>query len=141
MKADRILETVLYADDLTAAERFYRDALGLEVLDRSELMVVFRCGGGVLLIFSPKKSGVPGRSVPSHGAIGPGHLAFAAREDDLDSWRSRLIESGVEIESEVEWERGGLSIYFRDPAGNSIELAPPTLWDGGAKNVGSIPSP
>ena len=42
MKADRIFETVLYADDLTAAEEFYRDALGLEVLDRSELMVVFR---------------------------------------------------------------------------------------------------
>ena len=131
MKADRIFETVLYADDLAAEEEFYRDALGLEVLDRSELMVVFRCGAGVLLIFDPKKSGVPGRSVPSHGAIGPGHLAFATREDDLDLWRSRLVESGVEIESEVEWEHGGRSIYFRDPAGNSIELAPPTLWGGG----------
>ncbi len=131
MKADRVFETVLYADDLTAAEGFYRDALGLEVLDRSELMVVFRCGSGVLLIFDPKKSGAPGRSVPSHGAIGPGHLAFATPEDDLDLWRSRLVDRGVEIESEVEWEHGGLSIYFRDPAGNSIELAPPTLWGGG----------
>ncbi len=131
MKADRIFETVLYADDLAAEEEFYRDALGLEVLDRSELMVVFRCGAGVLLIFDPKKSAAPGRSVPSHGAIGPGHLAFAAREDDLDLWRNQLVESGVEIESEVEWEHGGRSIYFRDPAGNSIELAPPTLWGGG----------
>ncbi len=131
MKAGRIFETVLYADDLTAAEEFYRDALGLEVLDRSELMLVFRCEVGVLLIFDPKQSGAPGRSVPSHGAIGPGHLALAAREDDLDLWRSRLVECGVEIESEVEWGHGGLSIYFRDPAGNSIELAPPTLWGGG----------
>ncbi len=131
MKTDRIFETVLYADDLTAAEEFYRDVLGLEILNRLELMLVFCCGVGVLLIFDPKKSGVPGRDVPSHGAIGPGHLAFAAREDDLDLWRNRLIERGVEIESEVEWECGGLSIYFRDPAGNSIELAPPTLWGGG----------
>lgn len=130
MKVDRIFETVLYADDLTAAEEFYRDALGLEALDRSELMVVFRCGAGVLLIFDPIKSAAPGRSVPSHGVIGPGHLAFAVREEDLEFWRNRLAENGVEIESEVEWGHGGLSIYFRDPAGNSIELAPPTLWGG-----------
>ena len=130
MKADRIFETVLYADDLTAAEEFYRDALGLEVLDRSELMVIFRCGIGVLLIFDPQQSGVAGRNVPSHGATGPGHLAFAAREDDLHAWRDQLAENGVEIESEVEWGHGGRSIYFRDPAGNSIELAPPTLWSG-----------
>ena len=131
VKADLIFETVLYADDLAAPEEFYRDALGLEILDRSDLMVVFRCGVGVLLVFDPEKSGAPGRTVPSHGAIGPGHLAFAAREDDLDLWRSRLVENGVEIESEVEWEPGGLSIYFRDPAGNSIELATPKLWGGG----------
>lgn len=131
VKADLIFETVLYADDLAASEEFYRDALGLEILDRSDLMIVFRCGVGVLLVFDPEKSGASGRTVPSHGAIGPGHLAFAAREDDLDLWRSRLVKNGVEIESEVEWEPGGLSIYFRDPAGNSIELATPKLWGGG----------
>ncbi len=31
---------------------------------------------------------------------------------------------------EVNWDQGGTSLYFRDPAGNSIELAPPTLWGG-----------
>ena len=131
MKVDRIFETTLYAEDLISTEKFYRTVLGLEILHRSELFVVFRCGSGVLLIFDPKKSEVPSRDVPSHGAIGPGHLAFGVREEDLDMWRNRLIENGVEIESEVKWESGGLSIYFRDPAGNSIELAPPTLWGGG----------
>ncbi|MDQ3546548.1 MAG: glyoxalase/bleomycin resistance/extradiol dioxygenase family protein, partial [Verrucomicrobiota bacterium] len=43
-------------------------------------------------------------------------------------WRERLQEAGVAIESEVEWPEGGRSLYFRDPAGNSVELAPPTLW-------------
>ncbi len=131
MKADLVFESVLYADDLIAAEEFYRDVLGLEVLYRSELVLAFRCGGGVLLIFDPIRSRAPGRSVPSHGAIGPGHLAFGAQADDLDLWRRRLVENGVEIESEIKWDSGGLSIYFRDPAGNSIELAPPTLWGGG----------
>jgi hypothetical protein len=29
----------------------------------------------------------------------------------------------------VTWPNGALSIYFRDPAGNSIELVTPNIWD------------
>ena len=38
------------------------------------------------------------------------------------------MDRGVAIEAEVEWPSGGRSLYFRDPAGNVVELAPPTLW-------------
>ena len=131
MKARGIFETVLYASDLAAAEKFYRDVLGLEFLERWNAAVALRCGEAVLLVFDPKLAGAPGRKVPSHGTDGPGHVAFAMREEELDSWRTRLEESGVEIEREVEWKEGGRSIYFRDPAGNSVELAPPTIWGGG----------
>ena len=65
MQPSRIFETALYAEDLAAAERFYHQALGLEVIGRGELFVVFRCGGGVLLVFDPRKSAAPGRDVPS----------------------------------------------------------------------------
>jgi catechol 2,3-dioxygenase-like lactoylglutathione lyase family enzyme len=85
----------------------------------------------VLLIFDPDKAILPNRGVPSHGPHGPGHLAFATRGADLNAWRVHLRKHGVQIEMEVSWEQGGTSIYFRDPAGNSIELAPPTLWGGG----------
>jgi catechol 2,3-dioxygenase-like lactoylglutathione lyase family enzyme len=44
-------------------------------------------------------------------------------------WRERLEAHGVAIESVARWPRGGRSIYFRDPAGNSLELATPDLWD------------
>jgi hypothetical protein len=37
---------------------------------------------------------------------------------------------GVAIEKEIDWQEGGASLYLRDPAGNSIELAPPTIWGG-----------
>ena len=33
----------------------------------------------------------------------------------------------IPIESEVVWPRGR-SLYFRDPEGNSVELAIPALW-------------
>jgi catechol 2,3-dioxygenase-like lactoylglutathione lyase family enzyme len=131
MRPSRIFETVLYAEDLAAAEQFYRDAVGLEVIGRGDLAVVFRCGGGVLLIFDPRKSRVPARDVPSHGSSGVGHIAFAAKPEELNAWRKQLREAGIPIELEMDWEEGGRSIYFRDPAGNVVELAPPTLWGGG----------
>jgi catechol 2,3-dioxygenase-like lactoylglutathione lyase family enzyme len=127
----RILETVLYADDLEAAERFYGAVLGMDVIQRSDLFITLRCGEGVLLVFDPEKSSKAGRSVPAHGARGPGHIAFAVREADLSCWRDLLGAHGIEIEDEVVWEGGGVSIYFRDPANNSVELAPSTLWGGG----------
>lgn len=130
-KVTRIFETVLYADDLDAARRFYGTVMGLDVLQSSDLFITLRCGEGVLLVFDADKSGKPGRSVPAHGARGEGHIAFGVPEADLDRWRDHLVAHGVEIEDEVEWKVGGVSIYFRDPAGNSIELAPPTLWGGG----------
>jgi catechol 2,3-dioxygenase-like lactoylglutathione lyase family enzyme len=131
MRVEHIFETILYADDLEAAEHFYSRVLGLEVVQSSDIIVAFRCKQGVLLIFDPENSGKPGRSVPSHGCKGPGHVAFAVRDEELDSWRLQLAENEVEIEAEVEWNSGGRSIYFRDPAGNSLELVSPTLWGGG----------
>ena len=124
----RIFETVLYADDLTAAEVFYREVLGLITLQTSDLFITLACDQVYLLIFDRNKSEEEGRPVPSHGTTGPGHLAFAVEANELDSWRIRLRNHGVPIEDEVDWKSGGHSIYFRDPAGNSLELAPPDLW-------------
>ena len=51
---DRVLETVLYVDDLDAAERFYGEVLGLELDSRKDgLFVFFKCGAGMLLLFEP----------------------------------------------------------------------------------------
>ena len=131
MQVTRIFETVIYAGDLAAAERFYSNVLGLEAVSRSETVVSFRLAGGVLLVFDPQRAIQPNRGVPSHGAQGPGHLAFAAAPESLEQWRAHLAAHDVAIEMEVNWEQGGTSLYFRDPAGNSLELAPPTLWGGG----------
>lgn len=135
MRPEGILETVLYADDLDAAEAFYGGVIGLERIARQTGRHVFyRCGSGVLLIFDPERTEVeatladaPG--VPPHGARGPGHMAFSAPSSELDRWKRHLTAAGVEIEAEVDWPRGGRSLYFRDPAGNSIEIASPQIWD------------
>lgn len=130
MKADRIFETILYSEDLVKSEKFYSEILGLDLLESSELYVAFRLPQSVLLIFNPKVSNQSGRNVPSHGTLSNGHLAFAANEAETKQWKSHLEDNGVEIEKQVKWHEGGTSIYFRDPSGNSLEFAPPTLWGG-----------
>jgi catechol 2,3-dioxygenase-like lactoylglutathione lyase family enzyme len=123
-----IVETAIYVDDLEAAEAFYRDVLGLEVIGKEAgRHVFFRVGDGVLLAFDPEAT-LKCDMLPPHGARGPGHFALGVRTDGLDEWRRRLEALGVAVEKEVEWPRGGRSLYFRDPAGNSVELVTPGLW-------------
>jgi catechol 2,3-dioxygenase-like lactoylglutathione lyase family enzyme len=81
----------------------------------------------MLLLFEPGAA-ASGRRVPAHGAKGPGHACFAVPEQALDAWQARLAAAGVAIEQEAKWPRGGRSFYFRDPAGNSLELATPRIW-------------
>ena len=131
MKALRIFETVLYAEDLAASRSFFGDILGLEVIYASEILVAFRLPASVLLVFDPRRSNDEGRSIPRHGSSGAGHVAFACPATELSRWKAHLESRGIEIERIHEWPEGGTSLYIRDPAGNSIEFAPPTLWGGG----------
>lgn len=134
MTPSAILESALYVDDLDAAEHFYGGVLGLPVIARVPgRHVFFRCGDGVLLLFVAEATKVPPApgarfAVPPHGATGPGHLCFAATSAGIDAWRERLESAGVAVEAEIEWPRGGRSIYFRDPSGNSLEFAEPRIW-------------
>lgn len=129
-----ILESALYVTDLDAAERFYGDILGLEPLGKVEgRHLFFRCGPGVLLIFNAEATRIPPApdarlKVPPHGAVGEGHLCFAATADEIERWKAHLQAENIAVESEFEWPQGGRSIYIRDPSGNSIEFAEPRIW-------------
>ena len=123
-----VLETVLYAGDLDAAQRFYGDLLGLPLDSRKDgLFCFFRVGAGMLLLFDPEAAR-RNREIPPHGALGPGHTCFSVAEEELDIWKARLLAGGCAIEHEQAWPRGGRSFYVRDPAGNSVELATPRIW-------------
>lgn len=125
-----LLEFAIYGPDLEVLERFYRELFGLQLIARAEKrLVALRCGHSTLLLFDPAVTQHPG-PIPHHGAVGAGHLAFIIEDGERAGWLERLRQFGVEVEREIEWEDGGSSIYFRDPAGNSVELAPPTIWGG-----------
>jgi catechol 2,3-dioxygenase-like lactoylglutathione lyase family enzyme len=131
---DGILETAVYADDIDAAEAFYGALLGLEkVLRAGNRHVFFRCGPGILLIFNPAETVKPPSDdvlpVPPHGATGPGHVCFRMDGEAIDRTVEKLNKAGIAIESDFRWPNGARSIYFRDPAGNSLECAEPKLWN------------
>jgi catechol 2,3-dioxygenase-like lactoylglutathione lyase family enzyme len=128
------LESALYAEDLEAAAHFWTKVIGLpEIARQPGRHIFFRCGAQVLLVFRATATQAPPKPdarlpVPPHGAIGPGHFCIAAAENTLDNWRKHLELHQINIEADFIWPQGGRSLYFRDPAGNSIEIAEPAIW-------------
>lgn len=128
------LESALYAEDLGAAETFYAEILGLRVIARQpDRHVFFAVGESLLLVFDPRATAAgapPGARlpVPGHGASGPCHYCFKVDAAALDRWRDHLEAHDIAIEADFAWPNGARSIYVRDPAGNSVEFAPASLW-------------
>jgi catechol 2,3-dioxygenase-like lactoylglutathione lyase family enzyme len=129
LKIKAVIETAIYVDDLQATETFYGTILGLRVMGKEAgRHVFFQVGEESVLLAFLAETTLKGDHLPAHGTTGPGHFALGIEAADLDAWRRRLNENSVIIEKEVEWERGGKSIYFRDPSGNSVELVTPGVW-------------
>jgi catechol 2,3-dioxygenase-like lactoylglutathione lyase family enzyme len=128
-----ILETSLYARDVARTAVFYRDLFGFKALVDSPRLVAFEIAErSVLLVFQAGATEwdvvEPGGTIPGHDGSGRLHLALSIRADDLDAWRRRLAQRGVDIVGEYRWPRGGMSLYLRDPDGALVELATPGLW-------------
>jgi len=129
----RIVETALDCVDLAKTVAFYRDLLDAAPMTTGERLVTFDAGAGTVLLLFQRglTSGAvetPGGIVPGHTPGGPGHVAFAVDAADLPAWERRLDSLGIAIESRVAWDRGGTSLYFRDPDDRSVELATPGVW-------------
>ncbi len=131
---NRILETSLYVADLDRSEAFYRRLFGFDVLLSDERMCALAIPGRqVLLLFrrggSTRPSHTPFGAIPPHDGQGTQHLCFAISHADLEQWATHLKDTGIAIESRLDWSKGGSSLYFRDPDGHSLEIATPGLWE------------
>jgi len=124
-----VLESTLYVTDLERAVAFYRDVLGLPLMNEfeSERGAAFAVGHTVLLLFRAEETLKPGH-LPAHGATGSGHVAFRVRPEELPVWRRHLHDRGVAIEKEHQFGDNPPSIYFRDPDGNVLEFAVSMIW-------------
>jgi catechol 2,3-dioxygenase-like lactoylglutathione lyase family enzyme len=129
VKIKAIFETAIYVNDLDAAEDFYRNILGLQVIRKEPgRHVFFRFGESSVLLAFLADATLKGDQLPPHGATGPGHFALGIDAESFDTWRQLLQGRCLTIEKEVEWPKGGGSIYFRVPSGNLVELVTSGVW-------------
>jgi len=128
----RVLETALYVNDLDRARDFYV-GLGLRVMLDADRLVALDAGGGTVLLLFRRGASLGGADggdgIPPHDGSGPAHFALAIPEEALEAWRGELERQGIEVVEEQAWERGGTSLYFRDPDGHLVELATPGVWE------------
>lgn len=117
-----LLESALYVEDPRRSVEFYRRIFGFEcIADFDRLCAMAVPGGAVLLLF--RKGGTA--DTDGDGRL---HLAFSIPAEALGQWEAWLGENGVAIESRQTWERGGQSLYFRDPDGHLVEVVTPGVW-------------
>ncbi len=128
-----MLEFGLYVKDVSRAADFYHHLFGFPVLLSKERIAALDVEGKqILLLFkhgaSREPVNMPGGLLPGHDGEGTTHFAFAIKDNDIEPWERWLEEQAVEIESKVQWEEGGRSLYFRDLDGHLLELASPGVW-------------
>jgi catechol 2,3-dioxygenase-like lactoylglutathione lyase family enzyme len=126
-KSEGILESSLYVDDVAASARFYEKLFGFRVIsDFGERGCAMQAGlHQVLLLFRKGAS----LSIQSpHDGEGNLHIAFAVAASELANWEAWLAENGIPVEEKRTWERGGQSVYFRDPDRHLLEIATPGVW-------------
>ncbi len=134
LRINGVVETILYSERLAETTAFYRGVLDLTVIggDGVRFQALDAGAGRVLLLFrrgaTLEPVAVTGGVIPPHDGAGPQHIGLGIAAGDYDGWKARLAAHGVAIESEARWERGGRSLYFRDPDGHLVELVTPGIW-------------
>jgi catechol-2,3-dioxygenase len=132
MKINKVVETCIYSSDLDSMKRFYAGILGLPVVQEEKGKVIFlQAGKSMLLIFNPAKTSIDNDGLPTHGAQAPPasiHFAMEIKENDYQRWKELLAKHNVSVEKQVHWKGRSRSLYFRDPAGNLVELITPGEW-------------
>ena len=119
MLTDGFVELTLETRDRAQMERFYTEAMGLEVLAREDDRTWLAAGERARLgLWTPGEK--------EFGDEGGAHVhyAFSATPGTLDELRDRIEAWGTSVRGPEEHPGGDRSIYVEDPEGNVVEV-----WD------------
>jgi catechol-2,3-dioxygenase len=132
MKINKVIETCIYSSDLESMKKFYVEVVGLSVIqEETDKLIFLKAGKSMLLIFDPLRTSVNNDLLPTHGAVTPPssiHFAIEIEEQEYKPWKDHLRRKEVAIQKEVNWDGKTKSLYFRDPAGNLVELITSGGW-------------
>jgi catechol 2,3-dioxygenase-like lactoylglutathione lyase family enzyme len=107
----------LGVDDLDRSIAFYRDGLGLPMLDGPEAIAFFRTQGTMLSLYAREKLAEDATVEPEGAGFRGFTLAHnVASPEDVDRTLAEAVEAGAKLlkpGQKVFW--GGYSGYFADP--------------------------
>jgi catechol 2,3-dioxygenase len=135
----RIGMVTLRVRDLDKVTDYYRDALGLTVMQRSATSARLGSGGVALLDLERRE----GAAREARNAAGLYHTAFLMpTRKDLARWLVHAAKNKVPLSGFAD-HLVSESIYLDDPEGNGIEVyadrAPETWkWDGGSVAMATV---
>ena len=119
-------ELALRVDDLEEMTTFYRDVVGLSVLERFDQSTFFELreghGGHTQILALFDRSGSEDYVPPAPARTTVDHFAFTVDLADFEAERERLTELGLDLDfAEHEWV-SWRSLYFSDPEENRVEF-------------------
>jgi metallothiol transferase len=118
MKYQGFIWAGIYVQDLETSVAFYRDELGLRLLDRGEDWAHFDAGIGTLLELFTRGRSVRGPKSPQEQSI-----VLGLRVEDLGSAVNELTHRGVQfIAGESGEYEGARWAHFYDVEGNRLEV-------------------
>jgi catechol 2,3-dioxygenase-like lactoylglutathione lyase family enzyme len=123
MKLERLDHFGIEVGDLTRAERFYTEVLGLAVVTHLGDQVLLDCGGQNLALFGVARAPLSPaeRQARISHPLGRGHHAFRVSPADFAAATKRLSAAGVESARPIDWGDHDC-MYFLDPDGNLLEM-------------------
>jgi catechol 2,3-dioxygenase-like lactoylglutathione lyase family enzyme len=113
----------IQCEGLERCERFYREVLGLPVVQRSagadgrERSVWLGVGGGAFLALE-RAGQEPGARPWTDPRAGLHLVALRIEAGERSAWEARLAAAGVEVVGRTRW-----TLYLRDPEGNRVGLS------------------
>lgn len=113
--SNRLAVVSIWAEDVPATAHFYRDVIGLQLLEHHGGRPHFELNGVYLTILQ-------GRPVPAVDTVPARFPLMALAVDDLDAVVVRLQAHCVEFPWGIEKDEVSRWVMFHDPAGNLIEL-------------------
>ncbi len=119
---DRIDHVEVYVRDVEVAASWYDKVLGLKEVRRWDPgPVMIEAGGTKIALFKAKREGPDNSDDDNQPPIRWRRVAWVVASDRFAGAQDHLRACGVAFDGPID-HGGAVSIYFRDPDGNPLEI-------------------
>lgn len=101
MKINKIIETVLYCDDVQVMLDFYQDLFNFPAKKHLPRSVFLKCGENVLVIMNRSMTSQENQIPPHHGATGAAHIALEVDDSEYEEWKALFAKKEFRLKKKL----------------------------------------